>query len=506
MNASAATSTVRLTINGRSEVIAADDTAGISDAMRRLFEARAAGLVASMERVNPAEPCRAVPSPVTVATMAAPVASLDLGDVDASAFEDDDDDDTDEIPAAPLHALRPVDIQRTTVSRSRGDAAVSSIAAARIAEQERAAAAAGFALPAPLFAAGTRVIQLGEDNFAAERQRIADLPAFDHAAHTMIGRITRERRHDITATAASLAMSRTSGRIITGTGEALTLTRDAFAQLATRAGFAAGTRYLVGLDKDRRGLNVSADLAAAGDRPVVLRTRAAERGGGREIFSVVSPAYAAVDADTVLQVAAPHLADTRGEITYDGAATVATAFWMPDHVVDLAAGDIFKAGVRVSTDDTGNGRITVQAVLFRNLCLNLIVIGEATVTTLAQVHRGDTSAILDRIGPAIVEARGLIGPFLESWGKARATFVDGDPRDVIAKLVHGRSPIAPANKGERDAAERAIVEAWHAEPGLTWADVINACTRAAHESRELVPAYRAQLERAAPLLAMDLAA
>ena len=48
---------------------------------------------------------------------------------------------------------------------------------------------------------------------------------------------------------------------------------------------------------------------------------------------------------------------------YDGTGGRATALWMPDQVVDLAAGDLFKVGVRIQTDDTGRGRIRVAGVV-----------------------------------------------------------------------------------------------------------------------------------------------
>lgn len=55
---------------------------------------------------------------------------------------------------------------------------------------------------------------------------------------------------------------------------------------------------------------------------------------------------------------------------YDGTGGRATALWMPDQVVDLVAGDLFKVGVRIQTDDTGRGRIRVAGVVWRNRCLN----------------------------------------------------------------------------------------------------------------------------------------
>jgi hypothetical protein len=443
--------------------VARADQAGVQLVMRDFYAAQASGKAARILPIDDTAPAQVV--------------------------EDDENEDTVEVPRAVMAAALAQPVAAGTVS---------AVAVARIEQQEAWATAAGFALPSTLFAAGTRCVQLGDRNFIAERRRVAELPAFDEAAREIAARIRAENRSDVQAPMSALSMA-DDGRLTLPDGRALTVTRSAFGQLAIRGGFGAGVRYLAdNCDPARRALNVSADLANA-DKPAVLRTR-----NGGEVFAVVSPSYAAVDADRVLLAAAPVLADARGEVTYDGSSTRATALWMPDHVVDLACGDIFKAGVRVRTDDTGGGRIVVEAVLFRNRCLNLIIIGEAGVPTLQQVHRGDLGDIEGRIAVAVQEARDLIAPFLEAWGHARAVKV-ADPMETLRKLVYG-GELAPPTKGEREHALEALTAAWRAEPGDSWADIANAATRAAHEDRDFTQEYRDHLETRAARLVYAVAA
>lgn len=443
-------------------------------------------------------------------------ATIAQRDVAPVATEDDEEEPTVHdvrSPVAPTPAtLAPVSLAGlraptgwestetpTPVSRSHGDTTYSPIAAKRIAEQARIAAASGFSLPDPLFAPGTRVISVGEDNFAAERAAVAELPTFDSARRALTSRIANEDRKDLVVTHADLAMYHDGSILVNGVQHSIQ--KDAFSAFATRAGFGCGTQYLVQrCDPARRAYNVNQEIwtldPALGFK---LRTRRTAN-GERSIYAVTSPQYAAVDAPEVLAAAAAAIGDANAEITYDGSSTRATCLWMPDTVIDLAAGDIFKAGIRISTDDTGRGRIRVEAVLFRNLCLNLIIIGEASKTTLDQVHRGDTGDIVSRIKAAAESAAKCIDPFLDMWGKARKVRVE-DPIEALRSLVYGGA-LAPATKGEREGALAALTAAFAVEPGNTLADLVNAATRAAHESTDLEADYRDFLERRAASLVL----
>jgi hypothetical protein len=336
------------------------------------------------------------------------------------------------------------------------------------------------------------VLPVGDRNFRTERVRVESLPPFRGAAAAVAANVRAERRRDVHVRLRDLAMDDLGQLLVAGEPHALDV--GAFHQLAYHAGFGMGARYLAErCDGPLRATNVNAQLRAGSNRTVTLRTRDGED-GRRVAFATVTPAYAPVDTDRVLDAALPALADARAEITYDGTGARATALWMPDAVVDLAAGDVFKAGVRIETDDTGRGRVRVSAVVFRNRCLNLIIIGESSVETVSAVHKGDPDAILKRVADGVEAARESVADFLDAWGHARTVMVD--PLVLIRKIVEERK-LVPRGERDRDAVFGALLSAFHKEPGDTLADVSNAFSRSAHENPLWGMDFREELERQA---------
>lgn len=376
--------------------------------------------------------------------------------------------------------------------------AISPLALERIERESQWLSEAGFALAPPLYAPGTRVLPLGDDNFRLLRQKVEDLPLFPDAAGKVAVEIAREGRVEITARLRGLTLTE-DGRLCHD-GEHYLLDVDAFSQLATLGGFGVGYRYLV--DKcspELRAQNVNEQLGRADNRSITLRSRNG-RDGSRVVFAVVTPTYAVVDTDQVLVAVSDHLGDSHVEVLYDGKGIRATSLWMPDHVVDLAAGDVFKVGVRIETDDTGRGRIRVEAVAFRNRCLNLVIIGEGSVETVSQVHRGTPSHILAIVQDGVEAARGKIGAFLEAWGHARTVKLDA--RETLKSWVDEKKVQVPGvrTEGDREQLVSTLLSAWQKEPGDTLADAVNAVTRAAHEHLTWPLNVREELERQAARL------
>src|SRR5262249_9089421 len=52
------------------------------------------------------------------------------------------------------------------------------------------------------------------------------------------------------------------------------------------------------------------------------------------------------------------------------------------------AGEIFKAGVLVTSADDGSGAIRISAEVWRNLCRNLIILGRARIPVARRRHVG----------------------------------------------------------------------------------------------------------------------
>ncbi|MEK9705704.1 MAG: hypothetical protein VW233_06895, partial [Paracoccaceae bacterium] len=68
--------------------------------------------------------------------------------------------------------------------------------------------------------------------------------------------------------------------------------------------------------------------------------------------------------------------DLRGEVEYNPATGDVrfNAYAMPNTIVDLAAGDVFKAGISGSTNDMNGGSFEIWNSVVRNLCLNLLIL------------------------------------------------------------------------------------------------------------------------------------
>ncbi|MBI4438209.1 hypothetical protein HY631_04625 [Candidatus Uhrbacteria bacterium] len=455
-----------LTINGETEQIEeTDDTR--QQAMRRYWQAKQRGdATARLVRLE----------------------DLDAAN-DPIACPPDDDDDPP--PAAPARVLPLPDstVQGGTVSE---------IARSRIRLQDKWLDEAGFALAPPIYAPGTRVLPVGDANFRTERRRVEALPPFPGAASAIVAAIREERRCDLPLALHHLSMTE-KGTLMAGDQE-FALEHGAFLQLALQAGFGMGARYLSErCDAPLRAQNVNAQLEKLPGKTVVLRTRVSEPGAPASTFAVVSPRYAPCDADEVLTAVTPSLMDARAEVVYDGSGVRATALFMPDRVVDLAAGDIFKVGVRVAAEDTGRGRVRIAAVAWRNRCLNLLVIDEGEVETVSEVHRGNGARILAAVKDGVEAARAKVSRFLDAWGHARSVRVD--PEQVLREWVEHKR-VGTGSERTRDVVVEALLTAWHKEPGDTLADAVNAVSRAAHEEPTFGLDFRELLERQAARLVL----
>lgn len=451
-----------LTLNGSTEYLPEDDHHR-QDAMQRYWTAKSGGdPTARLVRVEEVEQVAAA----------------------NSSPEDPSDDDPP--PASPAAAVPSVE-----------PGTVSPLALVRIRTQESWLTKAGFALAPPLYAPGTRVLPLGDANFRTERRRVEALPPFPGASSAVIATIREEKRRDVNVRVHDLAMTEHGTLMVRGEEHQLDI--GAFYQLALHGGFGMGARYLAEkCDGELRATNVNRQLQRAQNRTLTLRTRTlGEEESTRTVFATVTPTYAPVDTDMVLGTLVGSLSDARTEMVYDGSGVAATALWMPDRVVDLAAGDIFKAGVRVETDDTGRGRIRISAVVYRNRCLNLLIIGEGTVETVSAVHKGSPEAILSKVALGIGEARAKIVDFLEAWGHARTVKVE--PEKLIRRWVEDNK-LLPRGERSRDAVVEAILTSFNREPGNTLADAVNAVSRAAHEHPLWGMDFRAELERQAARL------
>ena len=371
----------------------------------------------------------------------------------------------------------------------------------RLMAQEAAARAMGFAPKPPLFALGTRVIDVGAENFRRSRQKFEQLPLAKVALARLIDRVLMEKRLDTDTRIRDLVMSE-DGTIARG-GAPLALTENSFRQLLARTACpepGAAAVYLATIPSARRAIEVNSWIRETDAEKVAVirhRNNVALSGNGRQAYAIVSERYTALDTDQLARIMleqdiAP--GDARCEIQYDGDRVELALRWHSDIQPDTcAAGEIFRAAAGIRSADDGTQAIDPFAGLDRNRCLNLIIIDHAEVRLGKKRHVGNNVA--EFLFDALKAATDRVRYFAELWGGAARTRLtdsgvvrdlpEGATQDEIVRgvfrgLLTGGKLSLPGYR--RDGAIDVLMAAFAKEPEMTKVGLVNAVTRAAHEA------------------------
>lgn len=468
----------------------------------------------------------------------------------------------DTAPPSPPPAPRGVLVQPPTSTpapqRPQGwhadESHVSATAKARSEADAAAAVAAGFSVKRPLFARGTLLMVVGVENARNARVEFGVMPSTPEACADVVNAVKAEERRDMPVVIGALRMT-SRGNLAVG-DQRLTLTEDALGGVANRAGLPAAGRYLRGCWPELRAINVNhwckalqdqetaalqefgaqveqlrrdgKHKAAAEAKPptpakMVLRTRNAPR-GGREVFAAVSESYAAFDCDKVAQAIALAMPEgSKARVHYDGTKMRADVLFMSTAAPeDWAAGEFFRAGVRIITDDTGGGGVVVSSFIEQNLCLNLLIIDKAAKPVANLRHLGSVERLAKDFKQALVKAQDNLGHFLKQWGYARKDdLIEQAVQDDASLQGLSRLPVSLQIEGlfrgtlERELVQvrgrvednvQALVRSWNDDTSsdgpragtLTRAGLVNAFTRYAHESAD--PFEGAAIEQQAAAL------
>lgn len=389
----------------------------------------------------------------------------------------------------------------------------------------------GFAPKPPVYAVGSRVNEWGVRNAETSRREYDALPLVKQSCDQLIQVVAGEKRQDVPCDRLNEVRMRDDGRLVRAPGaDGVTLTEQAFGGFLSRTGI-GGHSYLTKCPAELRATNVNhwmgelkfnernreiealARKEAFEPKDAKFRTRLNR--GEREIFAVVSGSYGAFDADkiaTALGMAAPP--DARGSIVYDGTRMKAeTLFHTNVAPEQFVAGEFFKAGVLVRSDDTGGGSIRVSAVVWQNLCLNLIILDECVQPIAAIRHVGSVQALARKFRDAFKQALGSIEGFLAKWNYAvqEDVRVDGDfalsqlPVSVALRgLFNGiiERELVPV-RGQRKDVVQGLMRMYEKDDSsarivatVSRAAVVNAFTRYAHEVN-VDPFQQDEIERAA---------
>jgi hypothetical protein len=451
-------------------------------------------------------------------------------------------------PAPPIEwvpvAPRPVTPSMPNIEEGAMDTA----GATRSSHDRDAAVAAGFSPVATLYERGSRVNSTGVGNARRSRIEHDAKPLVVDAATGLIGQIRAEQRRIVTVGSGNVGMDE-AGRVVAfsaknGEQEAgdvsFDLSRDAFGDLVSRLGY-GGAEYLARLPAKARAANVNLwrsvisgadpEMAAEAERIAEsigrkpagaadkcafrLRTR---RDGHEEAFAVVSPDYAPFDADVIADairrvcLSTPtmetqldggtfvaDLSKARGRVSYDGAKSRFEVMFHSDiRPEQYVAGEFFKAGILVRSDDTGGGSCRVVPVLWQNLCLNLLILDIAKGDEISIRHVGSVQKLTRAFEKAFKSSLGKIAHFVKAWGhacneqvlEATRRAYSSCPNDVeraLPGLFNGALTKGLVSiPGKRREVVSALVEQWRADTsaaksaGLTRASLVNALTRYAH--------------------------
>lgn len=395
----------------------------------------------------------------------------------------------------------------------------------RVAADAETAKAAGFKLEATLFEAGTAVNELGVENAKKSREAFEKLPLLTNGLTDFEKTIAAEKRNHLVVKPSDLKVKiRPQDDTFDVHLGLKTVSNTAFLTLHSAnqlADIIEMPRKVMSWLYENGGLEAEAllqrELNESEAKSVKVRGRASPN-GGREVFAIVSEKYPIVDAaPTVSQKVLSALSELPGariDIQYNPK-TLVTIFDVQFHsnieAGNYACGELFRAGVRITCNDRGDGSVTVQAFVIRNLCLNLIVLHTATLDIDKIIHAGSVEGRVKRIEEALLKSQGVVGGFAQKWADAAEpvklqtldikidrrkikdetkiktkTWEESTEEERVAGVIRGSSSIGILPPMSEDTIQTVASAYWRdtmvgvGEP-YSYQKFANAISRAAHE-------------------------
>jgi len=412
------------------------------------------------------------------------------------------DEALDDVPVMPTPAPAPTPTptptkpKRTLKNPGIRAGQVDAEGAARAKADEKAANLIGMSPKPPVYEIGSRVNAIGEANFKRSSEKHEEKPYLIHLDKTFDAQIVAEQRADYLVPASAITVGENGVvHFAAPAKDNAGLIKEVNALLTERAMFGlasritpGGAKYLTQCPPALRAANLNHWLKERGETELTLRTRNAPQFDGRladhEIFAACGPKYAAHDVNQVLHQAAEQIGhDARGTVRYDGyRMTLDAVFHTNVEPKNAVAGEFFKAVIRMKAADDGSGSINVSLGLWRNLCLNLIIIDFAKVLVGKRAHIG-VDTIAEDVAELMKVANERIGLIVGKWSEASADNILerydlGDADAVIRGLVLNGAVKAPGVKPDEMITR--LRRAWEKEPGYSKTAFLNAITRCAH--------------------------
>lgn len=319
------------------------------------------------------------------------------------------------------------------------EAGVSQSGKARAEQDEQTALDNGFAPKPPVYSMGTRVVQMGVDNARQSQLEHDAKPSAREVCLSLIETVKNEHRVDLPAINVCDLRMTSKGMLALPDDKRIAITGRTFAGLMGRFDCNSGVAYLNSCPTKLRSINFNHWATETGVREMgseqtttVLRTRTVN--GKASAFTAVSESYTPFDADKIAE--ALHLAfppDAKGVLDYDGERFRIEGMYHTDVAPEeFVAGEIFKAGVIVRSDDTGGGSVRVQSVIWRNLCLNLLILDKNIGIDIRIRHMGSVHKLAFQFKQAFNKALHSVDAFANAWSSARR-----EQGEVLKALVQG---------------------------------------------------------------------
>lgn len=350
----------------------------------------------------------------------------------------------------------------------RGEGHVDTAGAARSLVDKAALEASGFAPKQPYFERGTRVIEYGVEEAKRLRAEFDAMPTAEENAKELISTIDAEARSEEVVELSGVRMNNNGDLRLRSGGPRIPPNGRSFGSLLSRAGI-GGARYLTEhcwpelrainwnrqadriaeAEKESRRIwaqDVSNQIHVGHTRAKAekivgsepepqrikfLTRRNARHPSGREVYGAVGPKFPADFSVRLIAEAVAKAAPegSRGEVSYDGQrARFRILLHSTVQPEDYVAGEFFRVGIGVRTDDTGGGSCVVDALFWQNLCLNLVCIDEG-ITGIARIrHVGSVDKLAAKLEKAIQKAWASLSHFQRAWGY-------GTHEDVLARTI-----------------------------------------------------------------------
>ena len=352
------------------------------------------------------------------------------------------------------------------------------VAATRIERVTSELSKLGFAVPPPIFAAGTQVYPSAHGRLREVRRKLVAEGETLSNAMDLAQRVTDEERRDFVVPKKTLLL--VDGRL-EGGAPSLKVEEEGLAQLFSALGYpsASTVRGILPLHSQATLGTMFQEVAQSSTGEVMLRCRQSPSGVG-SLYGAVGPRYPGrvsadcLDADRVIPRFARHLEELerRTEQTFHGKAAydpISTkwsvdAGWMAESIPTFAAGDITQLRLRFTGHDGGGGAVRGTLIIENNRCLNYIIVGTATLQPLRVPHVGDTTGKLQAqltsyFSKAHEAARVVVGAYGRLQETKATDFYGVDTIDsALEKLVDTELPTKAGIK--RDALVEALLTNW----------------------------------------------